>query len=295
MANLEFASFILKIFVQFYEFTFQFLYFSKMVNLEPVLLILKIFTPFALVKLKIAFHAVRTVFTRLHLEFDIVQKWLISNWFILKIFTPFALVKLKIVSHAVLRTVPRVSILNSDIFQNWLASSCRTRSSTNRFNYSWATMEIVATTIREYLVLFDAVRRDRKNLVLVLGSLRRYYRRRLVHLDVCAVLRMETHPFDSGISYHTEGIVRSGINFKTYRADGNLRNDGAFWDISWDLNKPVFKLFNENLEVSLVYSAVHGENLLFPRFFPLTFETTLSPSFFFLFFIRLWKSLWHLD
>lgn len=68
--------------------------------------------------------------------------------------------------------------------------------------------------------------------MLVLGSLRRYYSRKLAHVDVHAVLQMETHLFDSGISYHVaEGIVRSSINFKTYRADASLRDDDAFWDI----------------------------------------------------------------
>lgn len=69
----------------------------------------------------------------------------------------------------------------------------------------------------------------------MISSLRRYYQAKLVYPDVCSVLRVETYLFDSGISYHTaEGIVRSSINFKTYRADGSLRDDDAFWDIFWN-------------------------------------------------------------
>lgn len=69
----------------------------------------------------------------------------------------------------------------------------------------------------------------------MISSLRRYYQAKLVHPDVCSVLRVETYLFDSGISYHTaEEIVRSSINFKTYRADGSLRDDDAFWDIFWN-------------------------------------------------------------
>ena len=133
--------------------------------------------------------------------------------FILKIINPFALVKLIQYSFLCCHSCGSTQFTSESWYFSKLVAIelSRTPSPTNRFNYSWTTTEIVATTIREYLVLFDAMctGRDRKNLVLVLGSLRRYYWRRLVHLDVCAVLRMETHPFDSGIliSYRRDSTL----------------------------------------------------------------------------------------